>query len=114
MHYNCCLVICAKKSIQSLFILDATFSIVNNNLSFHACWLHILSEMRDNILTNVIDSFFSGKECINACSSYQFVLVFLANLVGKLIKLLLQLSIVQMHFDWNSLEIKFKSGPICY
>lgn len=44
-------------------------------------------------------------------SSYQFVLVFLANLVGKLIKLLLQLSIVQMHFDWNSLKLSSRVAP---
>ena len=30
MHYNCCLVICAKKSIQSLFIFDRVEVVVDD------------------------------------------------------------------------------------
>ena len=89
VHHNSCLVICAKQSIYGLLILDTAGSVINNHLSLHPGRLDILTEMVDNVFTDLIDAVLCRKECFHAGPANQFFLIILVYLVGQSIEFLL-------------------------
>ena len=114
MHDNGSLVICPKQGINGFLVFHAAVTVIHHNLCFHTCRLHIFVEMVHDIPTYIIYTLVCCEEGFHACATHKLILVFLANLVGKRIKLLLEFCFVQMHLHRHRLEVQFKRCAIGY
>ena len=81
VHNDSCLVVCAKKSIKGLLIFNTTLSVINYDLSLHASWLNVLTEVVDDIFTYVVDTLIGSKECFYTRSANKFILILFADMV---------------------------------